>query len=130
MAITLNIGSRLPAYPTSLGRVLLAGLPDDELDDYLAKAELRPLTSYTVTEPARLREILHEVRRDGFALIDGEREVGVRSVAAGIRYRDRVIAALNVSANAARLSVEELRERCAPMVIEHAEAISAEIATR
>jgi DNA-binding IclR family transcriptional regulator len=51
-------------------------------------------------------------------------------VAAGIRYRGRVIAALNVSANAARLSVKELRERCAPMVIEHTEAISAEIATR
>jgi IclR family transcriptional regulator, pca regulon regulatory protein len=56
--------------------------------------------------------------------------VGVRSVAAGIRYRGRVIAELNVSANAARLSVEELRDRCAPMVIEHAVAISAEIATR
>lgn len=130
VAITLNIGSRLPAYPTSLGRVLLAALPDDELDDYLAKADLRPLTSHTVTEPSRLREILHDVRRDGYALIDEEREVGVRSVAAGVRYRGRVIAALNVSVNAARMSAEELRERCAPMVIEHAEAISAEIATR
>jgi IclR family pca regulon transcriptional regulator len=63
-------------------------------------------------------------------LIDGEREVGVRSVAAGIRYRERVIAALNISVNAARLSFEELRARCAQMVIEHARAISDEITAR
>ncbi|OZM78089.1 IclR family transcriptional regulator C-terminal domain-containing protein [Pseudonocardia sp. MH-G8] len=130
VAITLNIGSRLPAYPTSLGRALLAALPEDELDAYLESVDLRPLTPHTITDPARLREVLHDVRRDGYALIDGEREVGVRSVAAPIRDRDGVIAALNISVNAARLSVDELRERCAPMVIEHAEAISAEIATR
>lgn len=130
VAITLNIGSRLPAYPTSLGRVLLAALPADELDAYLATAELRPLTRHTVTDPVRLRAVLAEVRRDGYALIDGEREDGVRSVAAPVHYRGDVIAALNISVNAARLSVEELRERCAPMVIEHAGAISSEIANR
>jgi IclR family transcriptional regulator, pca regulon regulatory protein len=130
VAITLNIGSRLPAYPTSLGRVLLAALPAAELDAYLESVELRPLTPHTITDPARLREVLHDVRRDGYALIDGEREVGVRSVAAPIRDRYGVIAALNISVNAARLSVDELRERCAPMVIEHAKAISEEIATR
>jgi IclR family pca regulon transcriptional regulator len=130
VAITLNVGSRLPAYPTSLGRVLLAALPDDELEDYLGTVTLHPLTPHTVTDPDRLREILHGVRRDGYALIDGEREEGVRSVAAGVRHRGRVIAALNVSVNAARLSVDELRERCAPMVIEHAGAISTEISAR
>ncbi len=130
MAITLNIGSRLPAYPTSLGRVLLAALPDDELDGYLRRTELRALTPCTITDPDRLREVLLQVRSDGYALIDEEREVGVRSVAAGVRDRDGVIAALNISVNAARMSAAELRERCAPMVIEHADAISAEIAIR
>jgi IclR family pca regulon transcriptional regulator len=130
VAITLNIGSRLPAYPTSLGRVLLAALPDEKLDRYLERVELRALTPHTVTDPDRLRAVLHRVREDGYALIDEEREVGVRSVAAGVRDRDGVIAALNISVNAARMSAEELRERCAPMVIEHADAISAEIATR
>lgn len=130
VAITLNVGSRLPAYPTSLGRVLLAALPEDELDAYLDDVELRALTPHTVTDPQRLREVLAQVRRDGYALIDGEREEGVRSVAAGVRHRGRVIAALNVSVNAARLSVDDLRERCAPMVIEHAEAISGEIVAR
>lgn len=130
VAITLNVGSRLPAYPTSLGRVLLAALPEAALEEYLRSVVLHPLTPHTVTDPARLREILAQVRDDGYALIDGEREEGVRSVASGVRRRGEVVAALNVSVNAARLSVAELRERAVPMVVEHAEAISAEIARR
>lgn len=128
--ITLNLGSRLPAYPTSLGRVLLAALPDAELDTYLGEVELNPLTSRTITDPGELREALMTVRKDGFALIDGEREEGVRSVAAPIRDRSGVIAALNISVNAARVSVEELRDRCAPLVREHANAVSVEISHR
>lgn len=130
VAITLNIGSRLPAYPTSLGRVMLAALPERELDEYLKSVELRPLTPHTITDPDRLREALRQVRIDGYALIDGEREEGVRSVAAPVRDRTGVIAALNVSVNAARLTADEVRDRCAPMVIEHADAISMEIASR
>ncbi|QUH04119.1 helix-turn-helix domain-containing protein [Saccharopolyspora erythraea] len=127
VSITLNIGSRLPAYPTSLGRVLLAALPDAELDAYLEEVELTPLTSHTITDRRELREALMTVREDGFALIDGEREEGVRSVAAPIRDRSGVIAALNISVNAARIPAGELRDRCAPLVREHADAISTEI---
>ncbi|MCI2422267.1 helix-turn-helix domain-containing protein [Saccharopolyspora sp. K220] len=127
VSITLNIGSRLPAYPTSLGRVLLAALPDAELDTYLREVDLKPLTPHTITDPGELREALMAVREDGFALIDGEREEGVRSVAAAVRDRDGVIAALNISVNAARISAAELRDRCAPLVREHADAITAEI---
>jgi IclR family transcriptional regulator, pca regulon regulatory protein len=130
VSITLNIGSRLPAYPTSLGRVLLAALPDDELDAYFEQAELVPLTERTITDPSELRGALMTVRSDGYALIDGEREEGVRSVAAPIRDRSGVIAALNISVNAARMSTDELRERCAPLVREHADSISAEISHR
>ncbi|MGP4014687.1 IclR family transcriptional regulator domain-containing protein [Saccharopolyspora sp. 5N708] len=127
VSMTLNIGSRLPAYPTSLGRVLLAALPDAAIDDYFREVDLKALTPQTIIDPGELREALMAVREDGFALIDGEREEGVRSVAAPVRDRDGVIAALNISVNAARMSAEELRERCAPLVREHADAITAEI---
>ena len=82
MTISLAVGSRLPLYPTSMGRVLLAGLPDDEVDAYLARTELRPLSSRTVTDPAALRAIVADVREQGWALVDQELEDGVRSVAA------------------------------------------------
>ncbi|MEU6002846.1 IclR family transcriptional regulator C-terminal domain-containing protein [Streptomyces sp. NPDC047197] len=111
VALTLNIGSRLPAYPTSLGRVLLAALPDAELNAYLAEAEFKPLTPHTITDPEQLREALMQVRRDGFAVIDGEREEGVRSIAAPVRDRRGVTAALNISVNAARMSAADMRTR-------------------
>lgn len=130
VAITLNIGSRLPAYATSLGQVLLASLSDEALEAYLAETELERLTPHTVTDPAQLRELLAGVRTDGYALNDGERELGVRSVAAPIRDRDGVIAALNISVNAARMSVEELRDTCAQLVIDHANQISRDISMR
>ncbi|WP_425842316.1 IclR family transcriptional regulator domain-containing protein [Streptomyces fractus] len=127
VALTLNIGSRLPAYPTSLGRVLLAALPDAELNAYLAEAEFKPLTPHTITDPELLREALMQVRRDGFAVIDGEREEGVRSIAAPVRDRRGVTAALNISVNAARMSAADMRTQYAPLVREHADAISASI---
>jgi IclR family pca regulon transcriptional regulator len=127
-SITLTTGSRLPAYPTSMGRVLLAALPPAELDAYLREVELVALTERTVTDPARLRAELDAVRARGYALVDGEREIGVRSVAAPVRTRSGVVlAALNVSVNAARISVEDLTERCVPVLLETARAISADV---
>ncbi|RAJ66476.1 IclR family transcriptional regulator [Streptomyces sp. Amel2xB2] len=128
MSITLSIGSRLPAYATSMGRVLLAALPPQELDALLADVRLEPLTRNTVTEPEALRGELDRVREQGFAVVDGEREEGVRSAAAPVRGRGgRVLAAVNVSANAARVPLEELRRVCVPRVVETAEAITSDI---
>lgn len=128
MSITLNIGSRLPAYPTSMGRVLLAALSEEELSSYLDDVPLESLTSHTITDPGELRAELRRVREQGFAVVDGEREEGVRSAAAPLRNRaGRVLAALNVSVNAARISLEDLRERCVPKVVATAEAISADL---
>jgi IclR family pca regulon transcriptional regulator len=128
MSITLNIGSRLPAYPTSMGRVLLATLPGTELQSYLDRATLLRLTPNTITDPDEFRNELRRVREQGFAVVDGEREEGVRSAAAPLRNSSgRVLAALNVSVNAARISEPELRERCVPRVVAAAEAISADI---
>ncbi|GAB3564696.1 IclR family transcriptional regulator [Amycolatopsis endophytica] len=128
MTITLNVGSRLPAYPTSMGRVLLAALPETELASYLDRTELRKLTPNTITDPAQLRAELNRVVERGYAVVDGEREEGIRSAAAPVRGAGgRTLAALNVSVNAARVSLDELRERFVPRLLETAAAISRDI---
>ena len=128
MSITLSVGSRLPAYPTSMGRVLLAALPEDDLRRYLDTVELRPLTANTITDAQAFATELDRARKRGYAMVDGEREEGVRSAAAPVRDRTgQVVAAVNVSANAGRVTVKELRERCVPRLVETAAAISRDI---
>jgi IclR family pca regulon transcriptional regulator len=129
MTVTFNVGSRLPAYPTSMGRVLLAGLPPAELESYLDTAELVRLTAHTITDRGALEAELARVAEQGYALVDGEREEGVRSAAAPVRGAGGgVLAALNVSANAARVPVERLRDEFVPRLLETAEAITKDIA--
>lgn len=125
MTIGLAVGSRLPAYPTSMGRVLLAELPPHDLDAYLERVTLVPLTPRTVTSRETLRELLDDVRANGWALVDQELEQGVRSVAAPLRDgRGRAIGAINVSAHAARTTLDQLRREFVPALLETAEAIS------
>jgi IclR family pca regulon transcriptional regulator len=124
MSITLSVGTRLPAHCTSMGRVLLAALPEDELGDYLRSAKLEPWTDRTITDPDRLRKILDEVRQRGWALVDQELEIGLRSVGAPIRRGPETIAALNVSSAVSRVSLDELRRRILPPLIETANTIS------
>lgn len=129
MTITLTVGSRLPAYPTSMGRVLLAGLPDEKIEDYLATARLERLTTHTTVDPHELRAVLGQVRADGYAVVDGEREEGVRSAAAPVRDPSgRVLAAINVSANAARIDMTRLHGEYVPLVVKAASAITDDIA--
>jgi IclR family transcriptional regulator, pca regulon regulatory protein len=112
MAVDLHIGSRLPAYCTSMGRVLLAYLPTEQLEQYLAKATLTPHTTRTITTIEKLRLALRNVRRNGYALVDQEYEVGLRSVAVPVYAASgRVVATLNLSGNAPRLSVLEMQSR-------------------
>ncbi|WP_417218010.1 IclR family transcriptional regulator domain-containing protein [Arthrobacter sp.] len=128
MAISLSTGSRLPAYATSLGKVMLAALPPQALDAYLAGVELRQLTPTTITDPGALRDELDRVRMQGFSVVDGEREIGVRSASAPVRTRNgTVVAAINVSANGLRVSHEELVSTYVPQLIETAQAVSAEL---
>lgn len=125
MTIALALGSRLPVYPTSMGRVLLAGLSDDEVSDYLAKTDLRSLTPHTITDPSELREKLEEVSAQGFALVDQELEEGVRSIAAPItNSRGDVIAAMNISCHASRVTVGRMKSEFKPRLIATAEEIS------
>lgn len=128
MSLTLTIGSRLPAYPTSMGRVLLSELPADVFEDYLKRTELRALTPKTITDRDTFREIIARTRHDGFAIVDGEREEGVRSVAAPLRRADgSLLAAVNVSVNAARVPLKRLREEFVPKLLATASDISREV---
>jgi len=125
MAITLGVGSRLPAYCTSMGRVLLAGLPAPERRARVGRMTLAPRTARTVTDPAQLLATLEQVRRDGHALVHGELEEGLVSMAAPIVNRaGRVVAAINVSAQDQRMPPEEMRKRLLPRLLETAAGIN------
>jgi IclR family pca regulon transcriptional regulator len=109
MSVALNTGSRLPAYCTSLGRVMLARLPQGELDTYLARIKLKPMTKHTIVSHPKLRAALAEVRENGFAINDEELELGLRSIAVPVRGASgKVLAALNCSAPAARVGTAQL----------------------
>jgi IclR family pca regulon transcriptional regulator len=112
MAVDLHIGSRLPAYCTSMGRILLAYLPAEQLEQYLAKVNLIPHTTRTITSVEKLRIALRNIRRNGYAICDQEYEVGLRSIAVPVYSSSgRVVATLNLSGNAPRLSVLEMQNR-------------------
>ncbi len=112
MAVDLHIGSRLPAYCTSMGRILLAYLPAEQLEQYLAKVNLVPHTTRTITSIEKLRLALRNIRRNGYAICDQEYEVGLRSLAVPVYSSSgRVVATLNLSGNAPRLSVLEMQNR-------------------
>jgi IclR family transcriptional regulator, pca regulon regulatory protein len=128
MSITLAVGTRLPAYATSMGRVLLAALPPDELEERLARIDIRPLTPRTVRSETELRKVLDQVRRQGYAVTDQELEQGLRSAAVPIHDASgAAVAALNVSVHASRATMPELRASFLPPAREAAAAIDAEV---
>ncbi|MEK6668915.1 MAG: IclR family transcriptional regulator C-terminal domain-containing protein [Pseudomonadota bacterium] len=117
MSINLGVGSRLPAHCSSMGRVLLAGLPEDERERRVMAMRLAPKTPKTITDPDRLLSVLGDVRRKGFALVSEELELGLMSLAVPVTDRQgRVVAALNVSTQPQRRTATELREQCLPML--------------
>ena len=124
MTVAISVGTRFPAYATSMGRVLLAGLSDEDLSRYLREAEFEPFTARTVTDPERLREIVREVARLGYAIVDQELEEGLRAIAAPIHGAgDAVTAAINVSAHASRVSMAAMRSDLLPAMLETARRI-------
>jgi IclR family transcriptional regulator, pca regulon regulatory protein len=128
MTVSINVGTRFPAYATSMGRVLLSHLPDDELEAYLERVELVPLSPRTVTSRDALRVELAKARSQGWALVDQELEEGLRSIAAPIRDRSgRTIAAVNVSAHASRMSIEAGRRTLVPPLLATAARIEADL---
>ncbi|WP_336662671.1 IclR family transcriptional regulator domain-containing protein [Leucobacter sp. USHLN154] len=128
MTVGITIGTSFPAYATSMGRVLLAALPESEAETVLAHAPTPALTQRTLTDPERLRAELLRVREQGWAIVDGELEVGLRSAAAPVRRRDgSVAAAVNVSTSASRDSLARLREEHVPRLLETTAAIAEDL---
>jgi IclR family pca regulon transcriptional regulator len=117
MSVALNTGSRLPAYCTSLGRTLLAHLSPQALDAYLDRVELKAYTERTVVSRQRLKEILAGVRQAGYAIVEEELEVGLRSMAVPVRGASgEVIAALNIGAQAMRVSSRRMKTEFLPVL--------------
>jgi IclR family pca regulon transcriptional regulator len=128
MTISLSVGTRLPAYATSMGRVLLAALPGDQLDAYLDSATLTPLTERTIVDQDRLRAEVERTHARGWCLVDQELEDGVRSIAVPVHdSASRVIAAVNTSAHATRVPLATLQKSFLPKLRGCAAAIDAEL---
>lgn len=131
MTVAIGLGSRFPAYQTSMGRALLAEMPDDEVADVFERSDRVRRTEHTIADVASLLAALADVRRCGWAIVDQELEIGVRSAAAPIRSAaGRTIAAVNVSTHVGRTSIDELHERFVPNLVETANQISAALALR
>lgn len=125
MSIGLGVGSRLPAYCTSMGRVLLAGLDDEEVLRRLKTARPRALTKHTVTDVDTLLTKVQQVRRQGWSLVNQELEEGLISLAAPITDRGgRIIAALNLSGQANRTNTKVAQETLLPALQRAARTIS------
>lgn len=128
MAVSINLGTRFPAYATSMGRVLLAALPEAELDAYLARVTLTRLTGRTVLSADTLRAELARVRDQGYAIVDQELEEGLRAVAAPIHDRaGTVTGAVNISVHAARATLDVMRRRLLPPLLAVVTAIDADL---
>jgi IclR family pca regulon transcriptional regulator len=125
MSVALNTGSRLPAYCTSLGRIMLAHMPDHERDAHLAAAKLKAFTDHTVVSVTRLKEILAQARQDGYVVVEEELEVGLRSIAVPVRGASgNVLAGLNIGAQAARVTKRQMVEEFLPVLLREARELS------
>ena len=131
MALDLGVGSRLPAHCTSMGRVLLAGLPVDELPQKLAAMELKALTPHTLTNRDRLLGVITQVRAQGYSVVNEELEPGLISMAAPLVNRaGRVVAALNISGQSSRTPLAHMTEHFLPHLLATAAQINALICTQ
>jgi IclR family pca regulon transcriptional regulator len=128
MTVAVTVGTRFPAHVTSVGRVILAHLPEAEIEVRLARVELTPLTARTIDSVAVLRTELERVRRQGYALVDQELEEGLRSIAAPVRDRGgEVVAAVNIPVQAGRTTLAALRRDLLPPLLETVAGIEADL---
>ncbi|TKC92385.1 IclR family transcriptional regulator [Trinickia terrae] len=131
MTINLSIGSRLPAYCTSMGRMLLSALSDEELDAALDASPIKQYTPRTITDKDELKKTIAQVRRQGWSVVDQELEAGLISLSAPIRNRQgRVIAALNISGNVQRNSAKQMVKAFLEPLQQAAQTVSELVARR
>ncbi|MBY0238738.1 MAG: helix-turn-helix domain-containing protein [Burkholderiaceae bacterium] len=115
---TLQPGTRVPAYCTANGRMLLACLPHAAVERFLARAEPEPITAHTIVNKERLALEIARAREQGYALVDQELELGLRTIAVPLRnFRGDVVAAMNISVHAGRMTAQQIVERCLPAMI-------------
>ena len=120
----IDVGYRLPAFCTSVGRVLLSRLPDAELIAALDKMDLAPLTPFTVTDRKLLLKAIAADRAQGYSLVDREAEPGFRSISVPVRrYDGAVVAAINMGAHVDRVSATEMVERFLPRLRDAAASV-------
>ncbi|WP_378944265.1 IclR family transcriptional regulator C-terminal domain-containing protein [Mesorhizobium sp. ANAO-SY3R2] len=125
IGVDLQVGAHLPAHCTAMGRVLLSGLGDKEFEAFLARARIEPRTPKTTTDRKRLAEIVAKVRADGYAIVDEELEIGLRSIAVPLRDRSgAIVAAINVSTQSARHTPAEMEAEILPILQQTAARIS------
>jgi PcaR/PcaU/PobR family beta-ketoadipate pathway transcriptional regulator len=125
VGVVLDIGSHLPAYCTALGKTLLAQLPPDDLREYMKQVDLKSFTSSTVVDRDALGAELSKIRKQGYAICDGELAAGLRAVGAPIRNNSgRTVAAVNVSGPDATISLGRLEFDIVPAVMRTASQIS------
>jgi IclR family pca regulon transcriptional regulator len=128
MSVDLSIGTRLPAYCTSMGRVLLASLPLADLAGYFRRVKLVAHTPRTLIAPERVKKTLAATAEEGYAIVDQELELGLRSVAVPVRdLSGRVVAAMNLSTQASRVPVAELMKRFLPELAAAASELSSSL---
>lgn len=131
MRVSIGLGTRFPAYRTSLGRALLAALPADEVAAIWEESDRRDPAPRTVTDLSALQARLAEVRSRGYALVDQELEIGVRSIAAPLTDAcDSTVAAINISTHVSRTSKSELRQRFVPALLRTAAEINHALGSR
>jgi IclR family pca regulon transcriptional regulator len=131
MTINLAIGSRLPAYCTSMGRVLLGGLSEEALDATLARSDLRMRTARTVIDPEQIKAIVQADRKRGYSVINQELEEGLCSISVPITGRSgNIMAALNVSTQVTRTPPQQMAKRFLPALLDAAEKINAALRLR
>ncbi len=124
LAAGLSVGSRLPAYCTSMGRVLLASLPDPELDAYFRTLKPKAYTTKTLVKMPELRKAVLEARNRGYAIVSEELEEGLRSVAVPVyTHSSRVVAAINVGTHVSRVDHNTLVKTCLPVLREAARTL-------
>lgn len=126
MSVDLGVGSRLPSFCTSMGRVLVAHMEAEEMEAYLRRITFIRYTEHTVTSMEKLRQVLRLVRETGYCIVDQELEIGLRSMAVPITTaNDNVVAAVNVGAHAQRVSIQQMQTRFLP----HLRAAAQELGT-
>jgi len=124
LSVALHVGTRLPAWCTSMGRVLLSDLPQPQLRAFLAGAAIKANTQKSITDRDRLAEIIGKAAEDGYAVVDEELEMGLRSIAVPIRDQTRkIVAAINISTQSSRFTPAEMRREILPPLVAAARSI-------